>query len=150
MANPNLLALFRDEVLLTGPESSLPSNLSQFWLEELRVIWRYFRQFELGFRCRRRISTSLPLAAIIHILFAKNGGEEISESSEKLYEYFQDYRLELALEEITRKTHGCRGCNRWDSIHQPRCPGGIRPPSSIGASTDAIAGGHNRALMECI
>ena len=51
------------------------------------------------------LDISLPLAAIIHILFAKNGGEEISESSEKLYEYFQDYRLELALEEITRKTH---------------------------------------------
>lgn len=43
MANPNLLALFRDEVLLTGPESSLPSNLSQFWLEELQNhLERYF------------------------------------------------------------------------------------------------------------
>ena len=36
MATPNLLARFRDEVLLAGPESSLPSNLSQFWLEELQ------------------------------------------------------------------------------------------------------------------
>ncbi len=54
----------------------------------------------------RRILTFLfPLAAIIHILFAKNGGEAISESLEQLYDYFQDYRLELALEEITRKTH---------------------------------------------
>ena len=38
MANPNLLARFRDEVLLAGPESTLPSNLSQFWLEELVVV----------------------------------------------------------------------------------------------------------------
>lgn len=35
----------------------------------------------------------------------REGAEStFSKSSEKLYEYFQDYRLELALEEITRKT----------------------------------------------
>lgn len=95
------------EVLLTGPESSLPSNLSQFWLEELQNhLERYFDGLNSESDAEEKdLDISLPLAAIIHILFAKNGGEEISESSEKLYEYFQDYRLELALEEITRKTH---------------------------------------------
>ncbi|WP_409288488.1 hypothetical protein [Pseudomonas sp. KCJK8927] len=105
MANPNLLVRFRDEVLLAGPESSLPSNLSQFWLEELQNhLERYFDSLNSDSE-GKDLDISLPLAAIIHILFAKNGGDAISESSEKLYEYFQDYRLELALEEISRKTH---------------------------------------------
>ncbi|MEE6443726.1 MULTISPECIES: hypothetical protein [Pseudomonas] len=105
MALPNLLARFRDEVLHAGPQSTLPINLSEFWLEELQThLERYFDSLESD-SAEEDIDISLPLAAIIHILFAKNGGEAISESSEKLYEYFQDYRLELALEEITRKTH---------------------------------------------
>jgi hypothetical protein len=107
MAHPNLLARFRDEVLLTGPESSLPSNLPEFWLDELQDhLERYFNDLNSDSDAEEKdLDISLPLAAVIHILFAKNGGEAISESSEKLFGYFQDYRLELALEEITRKTH---------------------------------------------
>lgn len=76
MANPNLLALFRDEVLLTGPESSLPSNLSQFWLEELQNhLERYFDGLNSESDAEEKdLDISLPLAAIIHILFAKMVG----------------------------------------------------------------------------
>ena len=40
----------------------------------------------------------------MHILFAKNGGREITESMNKLFDHLQTYRIELALEEIRRKT----------------------------------------------
>ncbi|MBA6113519.1 MULTISPECIES: hypothetical protein [Pseudomonas] len=106
MEDPTLLARFRDEVLLSGQEASLPRNLSDFWLEEIQnQLERYFESLERSpDEEDEGVDMALPLAAIVHILFAKNGGEEISETLEKLYEYFQDYRLELALEEISRKT----------------------------------------------
>ena len=47
---------------------------------------------------------SLPLAAILHILFAKSGGDSVEASLEEMLRYFEDYRIELALEEIRRKT----------------------------------------------
>jgi hypothetical protein len=47
---------------------------------------------------------SLPLVAIIHILFAKNEGLVVEESMEDMFRYFEDYRIELALEVVRRKT----------------------------------------------
>jgi hypothetical protein len=139
MANPNLLALFRDEVLLTGPESSLPSNLSQFWLEELQNhLERYFDGLNSESDAEEKdLDISLPLAAIIHILFAKNGGEEISESSEKLYEYFQDYRLELALKRSRERL-------MWLPRLQP-----LRPSSPTETSWWSKAPFFNRYLHRC-
>lgn len=43
MKDSTLLARFRDEVLLSGQEASLPRNLSDFWLEEIQnQLERYF------------------------------------------------------------------------------------------------------------
>lgn len=153
MANPNLLALFRDEVLLTGPESSLPSNLSQFWLEELQNhLERYFDGLNSESDAEEKdLDISLPLAAIIHILFAKMVGR----------------RYPRALKSCTSisKTTGSnwplkRSRERlmWLPRLQPLRPSSptetswwSKAPSSIGTSTDVIAAwARSEALMECI
>ena len=103
MSNNQLLSRFRDEVLRTGPEATLPGSLDDFWLAELS------RNLEKVFDTEddeeeKGGALSLPLAAVMHILFAKNGGREITESMNKLFDHLQTYRIELALEEIRRKT----------------------------------------------
>ncbi|RMR41689.1 hypothetical protein ALP86_03881 [Pseudomonas amygdali pv. mori] len=100
-----MLRRFQEEVILRGAESTLPSNLDDFWLAEIQ------RSIELFFYGDRETSSieggesiSLPLAAVVHILFAKKGGEEVQASMDEMFKYFEDYRIELALEEIRRKT----------------------------------------------
>lgn len=100
-----MLRRFQEEVILRGAESTLPSNLDDFWLAEIQ------RSIELFFNGDRETSSieggesiSLPLAAVVHILFAKKGGEELQASMDEMFKYFEDYRIELALEEIRRKT----------------------------------------------
>lgn len=107
MDNSEILRKFRDEVLQSGPESTLPKNLSDYWLGALQ---QHLDDYLEGVGERDEeddeagSSMSLPLAAIIHILFAKNGGEAVSYGLEEMFENFQNYRIELALEEINRKT----------------------------------------------
>lgn len=45
------------------------------------------------------------MAAVIHILLAKQGGRKVSVGQNQLFEYFERYRLELALEEVSRRTN---------------------------------------------
>ena len=66
---------------------------------------RYFDEIEGSEDATGKDNMSLPLAAIVHILFAKNSGEEIEASMEEMFKNFQDYRIELALEEVRRSTN---------------------------------------------
>lgn len=92
----DLLQRFKLEVLDQGPEACLPVNLSEEWRETLsQVIERYLdddSQF------------SLVVGALLGILFGKNPGAEVTVPLDTMFEYMQSYRLELALEEIRRKT----------------------------------------------
>lgn len=105
MKSQHMLRRFQEDVILRGAESTLPSNLDDFWLAEIQ------RSIELFFNGDRETSSveggesiSLPLAAVVHILFAKKGGEEVQASMDEMFKCFEDYRIELALEEIRRKT----------------------------------------------
>jgi len=95
----NMLVSFRNEVLLNGPESTLPCNLDERWLD---VLSAHMEQF---FESNVDGALSLPLAAVVHILFAKSGGEPVRESQDELIEQLCKYRLELGFEEIRRKTN---------------------------------------------
>ena len=95
----NILVSFRDEVLFKGPESTLPCNLDERWLDMLSV---HMEQF---FECNVDDALSLPLAAVVHILFAKSGGEPVTKSQDELIEQLCKYRFELGFEEIRRKTN---------------------------------------------
>ena len=64
----DLLKSFSKEVMRNGPESTLPCNLSDHWLEVLSA------QMEDFFENDSDECLSLPLMAVLHILFAKNEG----------------------------------------------------------------------------
>ncbi|WP_321834170.1 hypothetical protein [Pseudomonas kulmbachensis] len=93
-----LMVSFRDEVLRKGLESTLPCNLSDKWLGVLAA------QLEAYFEQDVEDALSLPLAAVLHILCSKSGGEAVTVSQDRLFEHLCDYRIELGLEEIRRKT----------------------------------------------
>ncbi|MGY2361094.1 hypothetical protein ACW9IO_00910 [Pseudomonas azotoformans] len=95
----DLLKSFSKEVMRNGPESTLPCNLSDHWLEVLST------QMEDFFENDSDECLSLPLMAVLHILFAKNEGAAISETHDRLFDHLCNYRIELGLEEIRRKTH---------------------------------------------
>lgn len=94
----DLMVSFRYEVLRTGPESTLPCNLSDKWLDLLSV------QMEEYFEHEVEDALSIPFAAVLHILYAKSAGEPVKVLQSKLFDHLCDYRIELGLEEIRRKT----------------------------------------------
>lgn len=94
----DLMASFRHEVLSKGGESTLPCNLNDKWLGLLSAKLEAYIEHE------EEDALTLPLAAVLHLLFTKNGGEAVTASLEQLFEHLSDYRIELSLEEIKRKT----------------------------------------------
>ncbi len=94
----DLMISFRDEVLRKGPESTLPCNLNDKWRDLLAT------QLEAYFEQEAEDALSLPLAAVLHLLCSKSGGEAVTVSQDKLFDHLCDYRIELGLEEIRRKT----------------------------------------------
>ena len=105
MSQAHILQRFHEEVMKTGPEATLPSNLNDFWLDELHLsLEELFESMEGQVEKADCKGMSLPLAAIVHILFAKNNGAAMEASMEEMFKYFEDYRLELALELVRRNT----------------------------------------------
>lgn len=94
----DLLESFSKEVMRNGPESTLPCNLSDKWLGILSM------QMEDFFENSSDDCLSLPLMAVIHILCAKSGGKAVTETQDKLFDHLCNYRIELGLEEVRRKT----------------------------------------------
>ncbi|MBD9634615.1 hypothetical protein [Pseudomonas sp. PDM19] len=100
-----ILQKFQQEVLSSSPEATLPCNLNDYWLSELQEhLEECFRVLSQGCDDEENEAMSLPLAAIVHILFAKNAGAINEMPLEDLFRHFEDYRLELALEQVRRKT----------------------------------------------
>lgn len=109
MSPINALVRFKNEVLAKGPDATLPANLSDFWLEAISQRFEeHFQnldqEMESDHDDERESPLSIPLAAVIHILLAKNGGKAVSEPLEQVFDYLQSYRIELALEELKRRT----------------------------------------------
>jgi hypothetical protein len=93
-----LLKKFKVEICDQGPEACLPRNLPDEWLS---VVARSADDMVSG---DAKGTGSIALAAIVNILCAKLGTEGVDMSHEELYQRLQDYRIELALEEVHRKT----------------------------------------------
>lgn len=105
MSNAHMLKRFQEEVMKQGFDAALPSNLNDFWIDELqRSLEQLLEGLDDADDSDRNGCMSLPLAAIIHILFAKNEGLIVEESMEDMFRYFEDYRVELALEALRRRT----------------------------------------------
>ena len=106
MSDNSIVDRFKKEVLCNGPEAVLPCNLSDAWLAEMQhSVERYFAVGQEGKEgVDEDEGMSLPLLALIHILFAKNGGHAINIAATEIFDYLGYYQTELALEDIRRKT----------------------------------------------
>lgn len=105
MEGKSILQRFQEEVASSGPESTLPCNLTDYWLIEIQQhLEQLFESIAAPEGLKSERSMALPLAAVIHILFAKGRIEKLEVSMEEMFHYFEYYRTELALEEIRRKT----------------------------------------------
>lgn len=105
MSGKHVLQRFQEEVLSSGPEATLPSNLSDYWLAEIQQhIERCFDEEQDLEDAESESNLSLPLAAVMHILFVKNSDEKFAVPIDAMLKKIEDYRIELALEEIRRKT----------------------------------------------
>ena len=104
MSDKEIYQRFVEEVLMSGPEATLPCNLSDYWLTALQQSTdRCLENFATK-RPEDDDSLSLPLAAILHILCAKAGSAEFQVPMEELFNNFEYLRIELAIEELRRKT----------------------------------------------
>lgn len=94
----NMLVQFKAEVLDVGPESTLPCNLSDKWLDILTA------QADEVFEGEGERRAAELLSAVLHILFAQNKSSKISFEDSELLDYFRLYRIELAIEEVSRRS----------------------------------------------
>lgn len=104
MSDKEIYQRFIEEVLMSGPEATLPCNLSDYWLTALQQSTDRCLENLAAKRPEDDDSLSLPLAAILHILCAKAGNAEFHVPMEELFNNFEYLRIELAIEELRRKT----------------------------------------------
>ena len=121
MSKAHMLKRFQEEVMKQSCDATLPSNLNDFWIDELqRSLEQLIEGLDDANGSDSNGCMSQPLAAIIHILFAKNKGLVVEESMEDMFRYFEDYRIELALEVVRRKTSVQTGPATIESIFTNR------------------------------
>jgi len=98
---PSDLGRLRDEVLCQRPEAALPSRLSDYWLQlisrDLGVVLEDDDDEPEG-------PAAAPLALILHILSSKATHSRFAISVPELQRYLADYRIEVALELLRRRT----------------------------------------------
>lgn len=96
------LAKLADQVLSLPPASALPCNLSDDWLALIsRDLAGAFDEIDISESMEQLMAA--PLALVIHILRGQGTtGQEISH--EEAMGYLNAYRIEVALELVTRKT----------------------------------------------
>jgi hypothetical protein len=97
------LAMLAEQVLAQPPAAALPCNLTDEWLELIS------RDLEgaMGEDAPMDIDAQLlavPLALVVHILAGQHGVAGHAWSFEDLFTRLQDYRVEIALELLNRRT----------------------------------------------
>lgn len=95
-----MLRRFDNEVLRLGAEACLPANISDEWLVYLADELSFIRnEEELGSDFK---PPSCALSAILTILIHKNGGEQVTATSEELFSRMREYLIEIELEKMSR------------------------------------------------
>jgi hypothetical protein len=104
MSSNDLISRFKTEVMETGPESTLPCNLTDEWLDILLMQADKMANLEeLDDEDDSPVCTEL-LAGVLQILMAKNGFEMVSMAESELMYTMELYALELGMEKVSRKT----------------------------------------------
>lgn len=108
MTDTTLLQEFTRDVIQSGPESTLPCNLSDKWL---RILANSLEQVieiqahQSSFHQHQSVDLALITIAIEHLFLAKAQYDSIEPLDEtNIQKYFEGYRMEIALESITRVT----------------------------------------------
>jgi len=99
------LRRLQSEVLSKGAEAALPCNLSDHWLDLIGRDLECLGQAADLEDSNASSYMSGPLALIGHILMGKAGGNEVTVPVEDLMHHFEDYRIEIAIETVSRRTH---------------------------------------------
>lgn len=104
---PTDLERLAQEVLRGRPaDAALPCNLSDEWLARIsRDIDVCFGDAEVEGDTPSKSHMAAPLALIVHLLFAKQGGDSVKLDLDELGRYMNDLRVEVALELVTRQTN---------------------------------------------
>lgn len=99
------LRRLQSEVLSKGAEAALPCNLSDYWLD---LIGRDLECLGQAVDLEDPNASgymSGPLALVGHILVGKAGDNEATVPVDDLMRHFEDYRIEIAIETVSRRTH---------------------------------------------
>jgi len=94
-------------VLLGRPgDAALPCNLTDQWLDLIsRDLDVCLGDLDADSETPSKSHLAAPLALIVHLLFAKQGGAQVKLAFEELDQYLIDLRIEVALEQVTRRTN---------------------------------------------
>lgn len=99
------LGQLQSEVLNKGADAALPCNLSDYWLDLIGRDLEFLPQAIDHDEPDAYSYMSGPLALIAHILMGKAGGNQVTVPMEDLMHHFEDYRIEIAIETVSRRTH---------------------------------------------
>ena len=113
MAKRSMLEDFKIQVIQIGPYSTLPKNLSEKWLRNLaNALERIIESDESNYPKESDFNEDMEIIvlAINHIFRAKardkgqSIADKLTDESPELTKYLEGYRMELALESISRVT----------------------------------------------
>ena len=99
-----MLLRLKREITDRGPDACLPVNLTDEWLQYLTASADSMLQ---GRSSQDAPQNALCVAVVVCLLQARADGTRsaLEVSYEQLHSYFEMYRVELALEQIHRKTN---------------------------------------------
>lgn len=103
---PTDLKKLAQEVLQGQPgDAALPCNLTDQWLDLIsRDLDVCLGDLDADSERPSKSHLAGPLALIVHLLFAKQGGAQVKLAFDELDQYLVDLRIEMALEQVTRRT----------------------------------------------
>ncbi|WP_156885834.1 hypothetical protein [Massilia niastensis] len=87
------------EVVSRGAEAALPCNLSDHWLRHISYSLDQVLQMDDG---ESTDYFNAPMVLVSNLLLKKSGAAQIRISFSEIIDRFREYRLELALEEVSR------------------------------------------------
>lgn len=92
------MARLQQEVISHGPAAALPSNLSDQWLQHIS----YSLDQVLNGKDELLEYFSAPMVLVLNLMLKKFETKQVEIEYKEMIEYFRQYRLELALEEVSR------------------------------------------------
>jgi hypothetical protein len=112
------IASLKRDILDKDPLHALPANMSDFWLSAISASLDHI--FECADDENAQQYLSGPLAVILHLLHGKSNSEIIELSGNTFRQYLNNYRVEVALELISRATTASISKATLDTIFTDR------------------------------